>query len=417
MRRTFTQVASLGGAALLLLAAWGSVPAGAAPARPGPIVVEIGDQYGPVAPTEALWSIANRLRPEGAVTVQQMMMALLRANPNAFFHNNVNWLKRGHILRLPAASELRALSAREALLAIKSQNDLWRAVNGVLPGVEPERLAAPSADLVEAAQAAAPQPVAVAEVDPEQGSAAGGGLGPPARSEGVGEPPGESAQGPAEGAASPLAGGAEPAPAAETQDPPPAEPVRKEEPVPVVASTPAKTAAKDEEGVSAWVVENATAVARGVSEFAQDWLPEEVWEDWLSEEAWADRLNWLPVELPENLAASVVLAGLVLFLLLILWWLWPRRSAARRRNSAKRMGPAIGSRRPVAQRARRQAPPPQSAGAAETDDMARNKLDLAKAYIALGDKEQAKAALQEVLTEGNPAQQKEARVLLAQLGQ
>ena len=417
MRRTFTRVASLGGAALLLLAAWGSVPAGAVPDRPGPIVVEIGDQYGPVAPTEALWSIANRLRPEGAVTVQQMMMALLRANPKAFFHNNVNWLKRGHTLRLPAASELRALSAREALLAIKSQNDLWRAVNGVLPGVEPERLAAPSADLVEAAQAASPQPVAVAEAAPEQGSAAGAGLGPPARDEGIGGPPGESAQGPAEGAASPLAGGAEPAPAAETQDPPPAEPVRKEDPVPVVASTPAKTAAKDEEGVSAWVVENATAVARGVSEFAQDWLPEEVWEDWLSEEVWADRLNWLPVELPENLAASVVLAGLVLFLLLILWWLWPRRSAARRRNSAKRMGPAIGSRRPVAQRARRQAPPPQSAGAAEADDMARNKLDLAKAYIALGDKEQAKAALQEVLTEGNPAQQKEARVLLAQLGQ
>lgn len=413
MRRTFTKVASLGGAVLLLLAAWGSVPAGAAPARPGPIVVEIGDRYGPVAPTEALWSIANRLRPEGAVTVQQMMMALLRANPEAFFHNNVNWLKRGHTLRLPAASELRALSAREALLAIKSQNDLWRAVNGVLPGVEPERLAAPSADLVEAA----PQPVAVAEADPEQASVAGGGLGPSAWSEGVEGPPGASAQGPAEGAASPLAGGAEPAPAAETQDPPPAEPVRKEDPVPVVASTPAKTADKDEEGVGAWIVAKTTDLARGVSEFAQDWLPEEVWEDWLSEEVWAERLNWLPVELPENLAASVLLAGLVLFLLLLLWWLWPRRSAASRRNSAKRMGPAIGSRRPAAQRAKRQAPPPQSAGAAEADDMARNKLDLAKAYIALGDKEQAKAALQEVLTEGNPAQQKEARVLLAQLGQ
>ena len=413
MRRAFTQVAPLGGAALLLLAAWGSVPAGAVPDRPGPIVVEIGDQYGPVAPTEALWSIANRLRPEGAVTVQQMMMALLRANPDAFFHDNVNWLKRGHTLRLPAASDLRALSAREALLAIKAQNDLWRAVNGVLPGVEPERLAAPSADLVEAA----PQPVAVAEADPEQASAAGAGLGPLARSEGVGGPPGESAQEPAEGAASPLAGGAEPAPAAETQDPPPAKPVRKEDPVPVVASTPAKTADKDQGGIGAWIGEKTTALTHGAREFAQDWLPEEVWADWSSEEGWTNRLNWLPGELQENLAASVLLAGLVLLLLLILWWLWPRRSAAARRGISKRAGPAIGARRPAAQRAKRQAPPPQSAGAAEADDMARNKLDLPKAYIALGDKEQAKAALQEALTEGNPAQQKEARELLAQLGQ
>lgn len=413
MRRTFTRVASLGGAVLLLLAAWGNVPAGGAPARPGPIVVEIGDRYGPVAPTEALWSIANRLRPEGAVTVQQMMMALLRANPNAFFHDNVNWLKRGHILRLPAASELRALSAREALLAIKSQNDLWRAADGVLPGVEPERLAAPSADLVDAAPAASPQPAATADAAPEQATTADAGLGPPGQSEGAGGPPRESSQGPAEGAALPRAGGAEPAPAAETQDPPPAAPVKKEDPVPVVASTPAKTAAKDEGQweIIAWIEEKTAALTPIVSEFAQDWLPDDVWEKWL------DWLNGLPSELQENLAASVVLAGLVLLLLLILWWLWPRRSSASRRNSAKRIGPAIGSRRPVAQRAQRKAPPPQSAGAAEADDMARNKLDLAKAYIALGDKEQANAALQEVLTEGNPAQQKEARALLAQLGQ
>lgn len=412
MRRTFTRVASLGGiAVLLLLAAWGSAPAGAAPARPGPIVVEIGDRYGPVAPTEALWSIANQLRPEGAVTVQQMMMALLRANPDAFFHDNVNWLKRGRTLRLPAASELRALSAREALLAIKSQNDLWRAVDGVLPGVEPERLAAPSADLVDAAPTASPEPAATAEADPEP--AADAGLGPPGRSEGVGGPPRESGQGPAEDAPLPRAGGAEPAPAAETQDPPPAAPVREEDPVPVVASTPAKTAAKDKDQweIIAWIEEKTAALTPIVSEFAQDWLPDDVWEKWL------DWLNGLPSELQENLAASVVLAGIVLLLLLILWWLWPRRSSARRRNSAKRIGPAIGSRRPAAQRAQRKAPPPQSAGAAEADDMARNKLDLAKAYIALGDKEQARAALQEVLTEGNPAQQKEARALLAQLGQ
>lgn len=427
MRQTFIKVAPLGGVALLLLAAWGSVPAGAAPARPGPIAVEIGDSYGPVAPTEALWSIANRLRPEGAVTVQQMMMALLRANPDAFFHDNVNWLKRGRTLRLPAASELRALSAREALLAIKSQNDLWRAADGVLPGVEPERLAAPSADLVEAAPAASPQPAAVAEADPEPASAAGAGadaagLAAPAlaRSEGAGDAPEESAQG---GAALPPAGETEEA--VEAQEPPPVKPVKKENPVPVVASTPAKTAAKKEWEFGPWIETKTAALIRVVDEFAQDWLPEEVWEN-------------LPSEVQENLAAGVLLAGLVLFLLLILWWFRARNRPPARDISRKTLGaaarppavaprgvstgaaPAPGSargRRPPAPGAGQpQAAPSQRHAAPEADDIPQNKLELAKAYLALGDKEQAKAPLQEVLAEGNPAQQEEARVLLAQLG-
>lgn len=431
MRRTFTKVAPLGVAALLLLAAWGSVPAGAAPARPGPIAVEVGDSYGPVAPTEALWSIANRLRPEGAVTVQQMMMALLRANPDAFFHDNVNWLKRGRTLRLPAASELRALSAREALLAIKSQNDLWRAADGVLPGVEPERLAAPSADLVEAAPAASPQPVAVAETDPEPASAAGAGvdaagLAPPApaQSEGAGDAPEESAQGPLQGAALPLAG--ETGEAVEAQEPPPAKPVRKKDPVPVVASTPAKTAAKEEWEFVPWIETKTAALIHVVDEFAQDWLPEEVWEN-------------LPGEVQENLAASVLLAGLVLFLLLILWWFRarnrpPARDIGRKTLGAAARAPSVAPRgvstgaTPAPGKARSRRPPapgagqPQDApsqrhGAPEADDIPQNKLELAKAYLALGDKEQAKAPLQEVLAEGNPAQQEQARVLLAQLGQ
>lgn len=428
MRQTFTTVAPLGGAVLLLLAVWGSVPAGAAPARPGPIAVEIGDSYGPVGPTDALWSIANRLRPEGAVTVQQMMMALLRANPDAFFHDNVNWLKRGHTLRIPAADALRALSAREALLAIKSQNDQWRAADGELPGVEPERLAAPSAALVEAAPAASPQPVAVAEAAPERASAAGAGadvasLAPSARSEGDGGALGESAQEPLKDAALPLAGKA-----AETQEPPSFTPVREENPVPVVASTPAKTAAKERGEISAWIEAKTAALTRGAGEFARDWLPEEVWANRLSGEA------------QENLAASVLLAGLVVFLLLILWWLWARArnrppardpsrkilGAAARAPSAiprgvpKRAAPAPGnardSRSPAPGAEQPKDAPSQRHEAPEADDIPRNKLDLARAYIALGDKEQATAALREVLTEGNPAQQEEARVLLAQLG-
>jgi pilus assembly protein FimV len=51
----------------------------------------------------------------------------------------------------------------------------------------------------------------------------------------------------------------------------------------------------------------------------------------------------------------------------------------------------------------------------DTDENA-TKLDLAKAYIDMGDSEGAKDILQEVISEGNPQQQAEAKELLAQVG-
>ncbi|MFN3713419.1 MAG: FimV/HubP family polar landmark protein [Alcanivoracaceae bacterium] len=51
----------------------------------------------------------------------------------------------------------------------------------------------------------------------------------------------------------------------------------------------------------------------------------------------------------------------------------------------------------------------------DTDENA-TKLDLAKAYIDMGDSEGAKDILQEVISEGNPQQQQEAKELLAQVG-
>ena len=51
----------------------------------------------------------------------------------------------------------------------------------------------------------------------------------------------------------------------------------------------------------------------------------------------------------------------------------------------------------------------------DTDENA-TKLDLAKAYIDMGDAEGARDILQEVVSEGNAQQQQEARDLLAQVG-
>jgi len=51
---------------------------------------------------------------------------------------------------------------------------------------------------------------------------------------------------------------------------------------------------------------------------------------------------------------------------------------------------------------------------ADTDE-ATTKLDLARAYIDMGDAEGARDILDEVLAEGNSAQQQEAREMLAKL--
>ena len=81
--------------------------------------------YGPVKSTDTAWSLAEHLRPSSSVTVQQTMLALLSANPNAFARGNINALQQGAVLRVPHSSEINALSASEALSEVKRQHALW----------------------------------------------------------------------------------------------------------------------------------------------------------------------------------------------------------------------------------------------------------------------------------------------------
>lgn len=100
-----------------------------------------GSEYGPTANGDTLWSIAAASRPDSSITVHQMMMALLRANPHAFINGNINVLRRGVVLRVPETSEITSLSATEAVAEVRQQNELWQ-------GYRQESSAAP-----------APQPV------------------------------------------------------------------------------------------------------------------------------------------------------------------------------------------------------------------------------------------------------------------
>jgi pilus assembly protein FimV len=88
-----------------------------------------GDSYGPVRANETLWRISERLRTDSNVSVNQMMVALYRANPEAFA-GNINRLRRGAILRVPRGSELTSIASREATAEVKRQNQEWRGAVG-----------------------------------------------------------------------------------------------------------------------------------------------------------------------------------------------------------------------------------------------------------------------------------------------
>ena len=65
---------------------------------------EVRLTYGPIGPYDTLWSIARRVRP-GQATVEQTMAALVRLNPNAFIDGDRNRIRGGMILEVPTEAE------------------------------------------------------------------------------------------------------------------------------------------------------------------------------------------------------------------------------------------------------------------------------------------------------------------------
>lgn len=81
-------------------------------------------RYGPVNSGETLSGIAQHYRSDG-VTMNQLMMALFRANPHAF-SGNINVLYEGAVLRIPDGNELRSQPPGTATAEVVRQTDAWR---------------------------------------------------------------------------------------------------------------------------------------------------------------------------------------------------------------------------------------------------------------------------------------------------
>lgn len=73
---------------------------------------------------ETLSQIARELRPEG-VSLDQMLLGLFRANPDAFDQGNINRLKAGKVLSVPDRAALEAIPKGEAQNVIVAQSADW----------------------------------------------------------------------------------------------------------------------------------------------------------------------------------------------------------------------------------------------------------------------------------------------------
>ncbi len=76
------------------------------------VVVKSGDTASKIA--------ANN-KPAG-VSLDQMLVALLRANPDAFVHSNINRIRSGAVMDIPSAEQAQALSAAEATQTVIAQS-------------------------------------------------------------------------------------------------------------------------------------------------------------------------------------------------------------------------------------------------------------------------------------------------------
>jgi len=91
-----------------------------------PATVRGGVEKYRVKENDTLWSMASRMRPDDSVSVEQMMLALVRKNPEAFIEENINGVKRGYILRVPDQQEALQINRQQALAQAREHAALWR---------------------------------------------------------------------------------------------------------------------------------------------------------------------------------------------------------------------------------------------------------------------------------------------------
>ncbi|HWK49081.1 MAG TPA: FimV/HubP family polar landmark protein, partial [Steroidobacter sp.] len=137
-----------------------------------------GSEY-TVQRNDTLSKIAAAANPGNRRVNNRTMIALFRANPQAFSGNNINRLRAGSVLRIPELSEIEAISNDEATAEVSRQTAEW--AGGVVADTIPEadrlRLVTPQETTTEPA----PAPQTQAQQPQSRPSTAPGAATPPDR--------------------------------------------------------------------------------------------------------------------------------------------------------------------------------------------------------------------------------------------
>ncbi len=102
-----------------------------------PYDANAGGDYN-VARGQTLWGIASSVRPDSRLTMNQTMLAIYEANPEAF-GGNINILRAGARLRIPSADEIYRIDRGMALAEAQRQNAAWS--GGTVPAAGPTQRA------------------------------------------------------------------------------------------------------------------------------------------------------------------------------------------------------------------------------------------------------------------------------------
>lgn len=152
-------------------AAPATAPTAEAPPRRTPAAAPTGAPASAVASDGAitvragqtLSAIAQDVARGAGVDRDRAMIALLRANPEAFIRSNVNLLRQGAVLRVPEASQLQAVDAAEAAAMVREHTAQWRQARSV---PQPATAAAPATPVVATAAPPTDAPGARLEIAP-----------------------------------------------------------------------------------------------------------------------------------------------------------------------------------------------------------------------------------------------------------
>ncbi|HEC11633.1 MAG TPA: hypothetical protein ENI80_00005 [Acidiferrobacteraceae bacterium] len=97
-----------------------------AEAKAPELVGAVPAQVGPTKRGDTLWGYSRSLKAGLGANEYQIMLSLLRENPDVFVANNIHRMRVGKILKVPSPEVVQAISPADARATYKAQLDAWQ---------------------------------------------------------------------------------------------------------------------------------------------------------------------------------------------------------------------------------------------------------------------------------------------------